>query len=78
MVLKIKTFGFQKNYTRYERNVGDKTVHLKKIYEFASDHFLIRSNFRLNRRKRYQKFKNPFCTKSMRDTQKMLNNIVRF
>ena len=41
MLLKIKTFGFQKNCTRYVKNIGDKIVHLKKIYKLASDHFLI-------------------------------------
>ena len=41
MSLKIKTFGFQNYYTRYEINFGDKIVHLKKIYKFRSDYFLI-------------------------------------
>ena len=27
----MKTFGFQKNYTRYEKNVRDKIVHLNLI-----------------------------------------------
>ena len=37
MYLKIKTFGFHKNYTRYEK----KIVHVKKIYKFTSEHFFI-------------------------------------
>ena len=41
-IIKIKTFGFENNYTRYEKNFGDKIVYLKKIYKFTADHFLIR------------------------------------
>ena len=41
MLEKIKTFGFQEKYTRYEKNVGDKIVHLKKIYKLTLDHFFI-------------------------------------
>ena len=40
MLLKIKTYGFQINYTRYEKNIPDKIVHLKKLYKFTSEHFL--------------------------------------
>ena len=42
MPSKIKIFGFEKNYTRYEKDFGDKIVHLKKIYNFTQDNFLIR------------------------------------
>ena len=38
----MKTFGFLKNYTRYEKNMRDKIVYLKKIYKFTSDYFFIR------------------------------------
>ena len=41
MVLKIKTFGLQKNYRRYEKKFPDKILHLNKIYKFTSEHFLI-------------------------------------
>ena len=41
MLSRIKTFGLQKNYMEYEKNVGDKFVHLKKIYKFSPDYFLI-------------------------------------
>ena len=37
----MKIFDFQKNYTRDDKNVGDKIVHLKNIYKFTSDHFFI-------------------------------------
>ena len=40
MLLKIKTFGFHKNYTRRERKFLDEIIHLKKIYKFTSEHFL--------------------------------------
>ena len=39
MLIKIKTFGFQKNYTRHEKNIGDRIFHIKKIYKFTADHF---------------------------------------
>ena len=32
---------YTSKYTRYEKNVEDKIVHLKKIYKFTSEHFLI-------------------------------------
>ena len=46
MLLKIKTFGFQQNYTRYEKNVVEKIVHLKKIFKFTADHFLIKHDLK--------------------------------
>ena len=41
MLLKIKTFGFQNNYTRYEKNVKDKIVDLEEVYKLNADYFLI-------------------------------------
>ena len=41
MLLKIKNFDFQQNYTRYKKKILDKIVHLKKIYKFISEYFLI-------------------------------------
>ena len=41
MLLKIKTFGFQKYYTRYKKKVADKIVHLKIIYKYTPANFLI-------------------------------------
>ena len=41
-VFKLKTFVLQKNYTRYEKNVGNKIIYLKKLYKFTdADYFLI-------------------------------------
>ena len=37
----LETFCLGKNYTRYEKSVGNKIVHLKKIHKFTSDHFLV-------------------------------------
>ena len=51
--IKHKNFRFLKNYTRYEKNVAYKIVHLKKIYKFTSDYFSI--SFRYNHKKRFQK-----------------------
>ena len=42
IILKMETFGFQKNYTRYDRNIITKIVHLKKIYKFTSEKVFIR------------------------------------
>ena len=42
MLLKIKTFEFQKNDVRYKKKISDEIVHFKKIYKVTSDYFLIR------------------------------------
>ena len=42
MLLKIKSYGFRPNNTRYEKVLRSKIVHLKKIYNFDFDHFLIK------------------------------------
>ena len=36
---------FRPNYARYEKMLGNKVVHLKEIYKFEFDHFLIKSTF---------------------------------
>ena len=36
-VIKVETFDFQKNYTRYENNFPHKIVHPKKIYKSMRD-----------------------------------------
>ena len=41
-LLKIKSCGFQPNNGRYEKMLKSKIVHLKKIYNFYFDHFLIK------------------------------------
>ena len=41
-LLKIKSCGFRGNNARYEKMLNSKIVHLKKIYNFDSDHFLIK------------------------------------
>ena len=40
-LLKIKSCGFRPNNARYEKMLTSKIVHLKEIYNFDSDHFLI-------------------------------------
>ena len=40
--LKIKCCGFRPNNARYEKMLRSKIVHLKKIYNFDFDHFLIK------------------------------------
>ena len=41
-LLKIKNGGLRLNNARYEKLLRSKIVHLKKIYEFNFDHFLIK------------------------------------
>ena len=41
-LLKIKSCGFRPNNGRYEKMLKSKIVHLKKIYNFDSDHYLIK------------------------------------
>ena len=41
-LLKTKSCGFRPNNARYEKMLKSKIVHLKKIYNFYSDHFLIK------------------------------------
>ena len=39
--IRKKTFGFQKNYTEFEKKFQNKVVYLKNIYKFTLEHFLI-------------------------------------
>ena len=41
-LLKIKSCGFRANNARYKKMLRRKIVHLKKIYKFDFDHFLIK------------------------------------
>ena len=41
-LLKIKSCGFRATNARYEKMLRRKIVHLKKIYNFDFDHFLIK------------------------------------
>ena len=41
-LLKIKSCSFRPNNARYEKILTSKIVHLKKIYNFDFDHFLIK------------------------------------
>ena len=43
MLLNIKTFSLQNNYTRYEKKYPHKIVHLEKIYTFTPQHLFIRN-----------------------------------
>ena len=72
MLLKIETFGLQKNYTRYEKNFKKQNCLSQEdiqIY-FRLFFYWIRS-FRFNCKKRCRKWKTPFCSKSMWDTKIM-------
>ena len=39
---KIKKSIFRPNYARYEKMLRSKIIHLKKIYNFHFDHFLVK------------------------------------
>ena len=41
-LLKIKNCGFWPNNVRYEKMLSSKIVYLKEIYNFCTDHFLIK------------------------------------
>ena len=41
-LLKIKSCGFRPNNGRYEKMLSSKIVHLKEIYNFDFDYFLIK------------------------------------
>ena len=41
-LLKIKSCGFRPKNTRYEKMLRSKIIHLKEIYNFDFDHFLIK------------------------------------
>ena len=41
-LLKRKSCGFRPNSARYEKMLRSKIVHLKEIYNFELDHFLIK------------------------------------
>ena len=43
-LLKIKSCGFRPNNARYEKMLKSKIVHLKEIYNFCFDHFLIKKS----------------------------------
>ena len=71
ILLKIKTFGFQKNYARYEKNFQVKIVYLKKVHKFSSEHYLnSHIVFFLIVKSVIKKWKILFYTKSMRDMEK--------
>ena len=42
LLLKIKSCSFQPNHARYDKILKSKIVHLKEIYNFDFDHFLIK------------------------------------
>ena len=41
-IYKIETSTFQSNHARYEKILTNKIVHLKKIYKFVFDYFLVK------------------------------------
>ena len=78
-LLKIKSCGFRPNNARYEKMLKSKIVHLKKIYNFYFDHFLIKRRVFVLNVKNVIKSKIQFSGQTLRHTKQMLRNkIVRF
>ena len=42
MLLKIKSCGLRPNNARYQKTLSNKIVHLKEIYSFVFDNFLMK------------------------------------
>ena len=78
-VIENKNVWFPKKLYDICKKYWGKIVHLKKIYKFTSDHFLIgQVVFILIVKNLMKKKKIALCTKSMRDTRKMLVNKNKF
>ena len=78
-LLKIKSCGFRPNNARYEKVLKIKIVHLKKIYNFDFDHFLIKRTVFVSIVKNVienQKFN--FLDKLRHTKQMLRNKIIRF
>ena len=69
----IKVYKMQKKCWRQNCWFQDDIqIHFEPFFDLTR-------SFHFNRKKRYQKWKIPFCTKSMWDTKKMIGNkIIRF
>ena len=78
MLLKIKTVSYKKTI-RYEKNFRHNCSSQEDIQIYFRILFDRRCSFRLNCKKRYEKWRILFCTKFMRDAKKMSGKkIVRF
>ena len=79
-LLKIKSCGVRANNARYEKMLTRKIVHLKKVYNFDFDHFLIkRTVFVLIVKNVIKNQKFNFPEKTLRHTKQMLRNkTIRF
>ena len=72
-LLKIKSCGFRPNNARYEKMLCSKIVHLKEIYNFGFDHFLIkRTVFVLNVKNVIKNQKMQFFGQTRRHKKKCL------
>ena len=75
--LKIKSDGFRSNNARYGKMLTSKIVHLKKIYNFYFDHFLIkRTVFVLIVKNVIKKSKIQFSEQTLQHTKQMLSNKI--
>ena len=74
-----KALGFRPNNARYEKMLQSKIFHLKEIYNFDFDHFLIkRTVFILIVKKVIKNQKINFSDKLRHTKQMLRNKIVRF
>ena len=79
MLLKIKSCGFRPNNGRYEKMLSSKIIHLKDIYNFGFDHFLItRTVFVLIVKNVIKNKKFNFPDKLLHTKQMLRNKIIRF
>ena len=77
---KIKKSIFRLNYARYVKNIilESKTVHLKKIYKFCFDYFLIKRTVLVLIEKMLLKIKKARYEKMLRSKIVYLKKIYKF
>ena len=75
---KIKKSIFRTNYARCEKIWTIKIVHLKKIYKFGFDHFLVKSTVFVLIEKTLLKLKNCGCRPNNTRYEKMLRSKILY
>ena len=74
---KNKKSFFRPNYARYEKMVESKIIHLKKIYKFDLDHFLLKYTvFVLSIKNGFHKIKKSIFRPNYARYEKMLKNKI--
>ena len=73
---KVKKSIFRPNYARCEKNLKSKIVHLKKIYKFGFDHFLVKRTVFVLIKKTLLKIKNCCFRPKNARYEKMLRSKI--